>query len=80
MSYDRLEMVKESFVKKSIPANVPSKKPSEYFGELVFDRDKMRKYLDAKTLASLLDCIDEVRGKDVFVLATVNNIRTLLPE
>ena len=59
MSYDRLEMVKESFVKKSIPANVPSKKPSEYFGELVFDRDKMRKYLDAKTLASLLDCIDK---------------------
>ena len=65
MSYDRLEMVKESFVKKAIPANVPSKKPSEYFGELVFDRDKMRKYLDAKTLSSLINCIDKTESLDL---------------
>ena len=65
MSYDRLEMVKESFEKKAIPANVPSKKPSEYFGELVFDRDKMRKYLDSKTLSSLINCIDKTESLDL---------------
>ena len=58
MSIDRLELVKESFEKKAIPAEVPDNKPSEYFGELVFDRAKMRKYLDSKTMSSLLDCID----------------------
>ena len=71
MSYDRLEMVKESFVKKSIPANVPSKKPSEYFGELVFDRDKMRKYLDAKTLSSLVNCIDKTESLDLKIADAV---------
>ena len=59
MSTDRLELVKGSFEKKALPADVPQKKVSEYFGELVFDRVKIRKYLDAKTLASLLDCIDK---------------------
>ena len=58
MSIDRLELVKESFEKKAIPADVPESKPSEYFGELVFNRAKMRKYLDSKTMSSLLDCID----------------------
>ena len=64
MSYDRLEMVKASFEKKAIPANVPSGKPSEYFGELVFDRTKMRKYLDAKALSSLINCIDKAEPLD----------------
>jgi len=59
MSTDRLELVKGSFEKKALPADDPQKKVSDYFGELVFDRVKMRKYLDAKTLASLLDCIDK---------------------
>jgi glutamine synthetase len=65
MSYDRLEMVKASFEKKAIPADVPSGKPSEYFGELVFDRDKMRKYLDSKTLSSLINCIDKTESLDL---------------
>ena len=59
MSIDRLELVKESFEKKAIAADVPDRKPSEYFGELVFDRAKMRKYLDSKTLSSLIDCVDK---------------------
>ncbi len=37
----------------------PAPKSSEYFAELVFDRRKMQKYLDAKTLAALLQCIDK---------------------
>ena len=58
-------------MKKSIPANVPSKKPSEYFGELVFDRDKMRKYLDAKTLSSLVNCIDKTESLDLKIADAV---------
>ena len=58
---DRFELVKESFVKKEVPASVPAGKTSDYFGELVFDRKKMTKYLDAGSLQALLDCIE--RGK-----------------
>ncbi len=55
---DRFDLVKESFEKKEIPANVPAGKTSDYYGELVFDRRKMCKYLDAESLHALLDCIE----------------------
>ena len=55
---DRFDLVKESFERKEIPAEVPAGKTSEYFGELVFDRKKMCKYLDAESLHALLDCIE----------------------
>ena len=55
---DRSDLVKESFVKKEVPAWVPAGKTSDYFGELVFDRKKMCKYLDAESLHALLDCIE----------------------
>lgn len=65
MSTTRFDLVKEAFAKKAVPVDVPSgKKPSEYFGELVFDREKMRKYLDADTLNALLDCIDNGHSLD----------------
>ena len=57
-------MVKESFEKKAVAAEMPQGKPSDYFGELVFDRDKMHRYLDANTLAALLDCIDNGKALD----------------
>ena len=40
---DRFDLVKESFERKDVPAEVPAGKTSEYFGELVFDRKKMCK-------------------------------------
>ena len=55
---DRFDLVKESFEKKEVPAWIPEGKPSDYFGELVFDRKKMCKYLDAESLHALLDCIE----------------------
>ena len=55
---DRIDLVKESFERKVVPAEVPVGKTSEYFGELVFDRKKMFKYLDAESLHALLDCIE----------------------
>lgn len=56
---DRFELVRASFEKKAVAAENPAMKTSDYFGELVFDRAKMHKYLDAETLAAILKCIDE---------------------
>ena len=59
MSIDRLDLVKESFEKKAVEVKAPDCKTSDYYGELVFDRKKMCKYLDADTLKALLECIDK---------------------
>ena len=64
MSIDRFDLVKESFEKKAVPAERPEGKTSDYYGELVFDRPKMHKYLDVKTLNALLDCIDNGKSLD----------------
>ncbi|MCR4824810.1 MAG: glutamine synthetase III, partial [Bacteroidales bacterium] len=58
MKMDRFDLVKESFEKKAIPAEVPTGRTSDYYGELVFDRKKMCKYLDAGSLQALLACIE----------------------
>ena len=55
---DRFDLVKESFVRKEVPAEIPAGKTSDWYGELVFDRAKMCKYLDAESLHALLDCIE----------------------
>ena len=55
---DRFDLVKESFERKVVPAEIPAGKTSDYFGELVFDRKKMCKYLDADSLQALLACIE----------------------
>ena len=59
MSSDRFELVRASFGKKAPAVEIPQQKASEYFGERVFDRAKMRKYLDPQTLEALLECIDK---------------------
>ena len=61
---DRFDLVKESFERKVVPAEVPAGKTSEYFGELVFDRKKMCKYLDAESLQALLSCIEGGKALD----------------
>jgi len=55
---DRFDLVKESFVRKEVPAEIPAGKTSDWYGELVFDRAKMCKYLDADSLRALLACIE----------------------
>lgn len=55
---NRFELVNKAFTKKAPMVETPEGELSDYFGELVFDRAKMHKYLDADTLKSLLDCID----------------------
>ncbi len=61
---NRFDLVKESFEKKVVPAEVPAEKTSEYFGELVFDRKKMCKYLDKDSLKALLACIEGGQALD----------------
>ena len=61
---DRFSLVKESFCRKEVPAETPASKVSDWYGELVFDRPKMGKYLDAETLRSLLGCIDGGKALD----------------
>ena len=61
---DRFDLVKESFERKVVPAEVPAGKTSDYFGELVFDRKKMCKYLDADSLQALLSCIEGGKALD----------------
>ena len=55
---DRFDLVKESFTRKEVPAEIPAGKTSDWYGELVFDRAKMCKYLDANILQDLLACIE----------------------
>lgn len=58
MSANRLDLVKESFEKRPVEVVLPECKTSDYYGDLVFDREKMHKYLDAASLKALLECID----------------------
>lgn len=54
----RFQVVEEAFKKKAVEVNVPSERPSEYFGKNVFNREKMYKYLPADVYAKLVDVID----------------------
>ena len=58
MSELRFDVVQDAFKKKAAVVETPGKKVSDYFGELVFNRDKMHKYLDAETYNALVNCID----------------------
>jgi len=58
MSKLRFDVVQDAFKKKAVDVVAPAKLTSEYFAELVFTREKMRKYLDAKSFAALVNCID----------------------
>jgi glutamine synthetase len=59
--------VLEAFRKKAVSIQVPENEVSRYFGELVFTRDKMRRYLDPATCEALLQCIDDGSSLDLAV-------------
>ena len=58
MSVNRLDLVRSSFEKKALDSEPFAGKYSEVFGELVFDRAKMRQYLDPDVFNRLLYCIE----------------------
>ena len=61
---DRFDLVREAFARKEVTPEVPSCKTSDYFGELVFDRKKMAKYLQPDVFKALLACMEGGKGLD----------------
>ena len=64
MSKLRFDVVQDAFKKKALDVETPVARPSEYFGELVFNRDKMRKYLRPSTYDALVACIEGDKALD----------------
>lgn len=64
MSKLRFDTVQDAFKKKALDVSTPDKRPSEYFGELVFNRDKMRKYLKPTVYEALVACIEGDKALD----------------
>ena len=60
----RFDVIQNAFKKKAVEVETPCERPEDYFGQLVFDREKMHRYLDAATFAKLEDCIDNGSGLD----------------
>jgi len=50
----RFKMVEAALNHRAVKVEAPSARPSEYFGEKVFGRSVMRKYLDKPTYEALL--------------------------
>ncbi|MBQ3198245.1 MAG: glutamine synthetase III [Alistipes sp.] len=51
-------MVEAALNHKAVEVKAPSARPSDYFGEKVFGRNVMRKYLDKNTFDALLNTMD----------------------
>ncbi len=60
----RFDIVQDAFKKRALDVVAPEARPSEYFGELVFNRDKMRKYLKPATYDALVACIEGDKALD----------------
>ncbi|WP_456088308.1 glutamine synthetase III family protein [Parabacteroides sp.] len=58
MSKLRFRVVETAFKKRAAEVPVPAERPSDYFGQNVFNRAKMFKYLPEKAYERITDCID----------------------
>ena len=58
MSKLRFRVVETAFGKNAVERPAQTERPTEYYGELVFNRAKMFKYLPEKVYEKLIDCID----------------------
>ena len=54
----RFKMVEAALNHRAVDVKAPSARPSDYFGEKVFGRNVMRKYLDKPTYEALLSTMD----------------------
>ncbi|MDR0699226.1 MAG: glutamine synthetase III [Tannerella sp.] len=59
MSDLRFRVVEKAFQKKAVFVEAPDKRPSEYFGSMTFNREKMFKYLPDEAYKDLIDVIDK---------------------
>lgn len=58
MSKLRFRVVEAAFKKRAAEVPAPAERPSDYFGQNVFNRAKMFKYLPEKAYERITDCID----------------------
>ena len=58
MSKLRFRVVETAFKKRAAEVPAPAERPSDYFGQNVFNRAKMFKYLTEKAYERITDCID----------------------
>ncbi len=58
MSSLRFKVVDEAIRRKAIDVQLPSRRPSEYFGMYVFTQDRMRKYLPKNVYEALVDTME----------------------
>ena len=58
MSLLRFKVVKEGFCKKAVPVDEPKARPSRYFAQQVFNREKMLSYLSKQAFDALTSAID----------------------
>ena len=58
MSKLRFRIVETAFKKRAAEVPAPAERPSDYFGQNVFNRAKMFKYLPEKAYERITDCID----------------------
>ncbi|RHJ84421.1 glutamine synthetase III [Parabacteroides sp. AM08-6] len=58
MSKLRFRVVETAFKKRAVEVPAPAERPSDYFGQNVFNRAKMFKYLPEKAYERITDCID----------------------
>ena len=60
----RFQVVEEAFKKRPVEVEVPSERPSEFFGKYVFDRKKMYKYLPKDIYDKMIDVMDNGASLD----------------
>ncbi len=58
MSHLRFKMVEAAINHKAVEVEAPSCNPSEYFGEKVFNKAAMRKYLNKESYKSMIDTME----------------------
>ena len=59
MSDLRFRVVEKAFQKKAVHVDIPVERPSEYFASMVFNKEKMFKYLPEKAYKDLINVIDK---------------------
>ena len=64
MSKLRFRVVEKAFQAKPMEVPAPDKRPGEYFGKYVFNREKMFKYLPSTVFARLIDAMDNGAALD----------------
>ena len=74
----RFKMVEEALSHVAVPAQVPEGRSADYFGELVFGRNVMRRYLDRKTYEALIETMGLTWRQAFLVFAGISAVILLI--